>query len=174
MESIYSSSTHPNHEEPWGQGVRCSLAWDAGTERQGGTRPGACDTTLENRQNFRVQRRHRSVWPWCKVGGWRASGTRCQAGGCTAKNMQPSNTDVGPQEISEKSGGSRSTSFPIDRPAIFARFCTLRAKKTLALRALGVQPKIRPCVYGCKHPAQRGCSHCYLRWAITTGPRGLS
>ena len=99
---------------------------------------------------------------------------RCLAGECTAENLPPSNTDVGPQEISEKSGGSRSTSFPIDRPAIFARFCTLRAKKTLALRALGVQPKIRPCVYGCKHPAPRGCSHCYLRWAIATGPRGFS
>ena len=96
---------------------------------------------------------------------------RCPAGGCTAENMPPSNTDVGSQEISEKSGGSRSTSFPIDRPARFARFCTLRAKQTLALHALGVQPKIRPCVYGCKHPAQRGCSHCYLRWAIATGSR---
>ena len=66
---------------------------------------------------------------------------RCPAGGCTAENMPPSNTDVGPQEISEKSGGSRSTSFPIDRPAHFTRFCTLRARQTLALCALGVQPK---------------------------------
>jgi len=66
---------------------------------------------------------------------------RCPAGGCTAENMPESNTDVGPQEISEKSGGSRSTSFPIDRPAHFTRFCTLRARQTLALCALGVQPK---------------------------------
>jgi len=54
---------------------------------------------------------------------------RCPAGGCTAENMPHwSNTDVGPQEISEKSGGSRSTSFPFDQPARFARFCTLRSE----------------------------------------------
>ena len=105
------------------------------------------------------------------LGAKRASGTRCQAGGCTAENMPPSNTDVGPQEISEKSGGSRSTSFPIDRSAPFARFGTLRAKQTLALRDVGVQPKISPCVYRCKHPEQRGLSRFYLRWRLRRGKR---
>ena len=157
--------------EYMGPGARCALAWYVGTERLGGTRPGACDTTLENRQNFRVHRLHRSVWPWCKPGNWRASGIRCPAGGCTAENMQLSNTDVVPQEISEKSGGSRSTSFPIDRPASFARFGTLRANQTLVLHALGVQTKIRPCVYRCKHPDQRGLSHFYLRWRLRRGKR---
>ena len=38
--------------EDMGQGSRCALAWYAGTERRGGTRPGACDATLENSQNF--------------------------------------------------------------------------------------------------------------------------
>jgi hypothetical protein len=166
----------PGTEMMWpseymGQGSRCALAWYAGTERRGGTRPGVCDTTLENRQKFRVQLRHRSVWPWCKAGNWRGSGTQCPAGGCTAENMPPSNTDVGPQEISEKSGGSRSTSFPIDRPAHFATFGILRAKQTLALCDLGVQPKIRPCVYRCKHPEQRGLSHFYLRWRLRRGKR---
>ena len=96
---------------------------------------------------------------------------RCPAGGCTAENMPPSNTDVGSQEISEKSGGSRSTSFPIDRSAPFARFGTLRANQTLVLHALGVQTKIRPCVYRCKHPEQRGLSHFYLRWRLRRGKR---
>ena len=31
------------------------------------------------------------------------------------------------------------------------------------LITVGVQPKIRLCVYRCKQPAQRGLSHCYLR-----------
>jgi hypothetical protein len=38
--------------EDMGQGSRCALAWYDGTERRGGTRLGACDTTLENSQNF--------------------------------------------------------------------------------------------------------------------------
>jgi hypothetical protein len=33
-----------------------------------------------------------------------------------AESMPPSNTDVGPQEILTRRGGSRSTSSPIDRP----------------------------------------------------------
>jgi len=92
-----------------------------------------------------------------------------QAGGCTAESIPPSNTGVGPQGLLGRIGRSWCTSFPIELPARFARVCTLLAKQTLALCALGVQPKMRPCVYSCKQSEQRGLARFYLRWSKRRG-----
>jgi len=78
---------------------------------------------------------------------------------CTVKNVPPSNTDgahhVGPRGLLRKTGGSQGTFSSIDWPIRSASYAQL-ARQSLALCALGVQPKMRPCVYGCRQPRQRG------------------
>jgi hypothetical protein len=80
------------------------------------------------------------------------------------KSMPPSNTDVahrvGPSGLLRKTGGSHSAFFSIDRPMRSAAYPQL-ARQTLALCALGVQPKMRPGVFGCREPiAERyACSY---------------
>ncbi len=80
---------------------------------------------------------------------------------CTVKNVPPSNTDgahrVGPRGLLRKTGGSQSIFSSIDRPMCAAAYAQL-ARQTLALCTSGVQPKMRPCVYGCRQPRQRVCS----------------
>ena len=78
---------------------------------------------------------------------------------CTVKNVPPSNTDgahrVGPRGLVRRIGGSQGTFSSIERPMRSAAYAQL-AGQTLALCASGVQPKMRPCVYGCRQPRQRG------------------
>ncbi len=78
---------------------------------------------------------------------------------CTVKNVPTSNTDgtqrVGPRGLLRKTGGSQGTVSSIDRPVRSAAYTQL-AGQTLALCALGVQPRMRPYVYGCRQPRQRG------------------
>ena len=80
---------------------------------------------------------------------------------CTVKNVPPSNTGgshcVGPRGLWRKTGGSQSTFSSIERPMRSAAYAQL-AGQTLALCASGVQPKMRPCVCGCRQPRQRVCS----------------
>jgi len=75
---------------------------------------------------------------------------------CTVKNVPPSNTDgahrVGPRGLLRKTGGSQSTFSSIERPVQSFAAYTQLAMQTLALCAFGVQPKMRPCVYGCRQP----------------------
>ena len=77
------------------------------------------------------------------------------------KNVQPSNTGgshrVGQQGLWRKTGGSQSTFSSIERPMRSATYAQL-ARRTLALNASGVRPKMRPGVYGCRQPRQRVCS----------------
>ena len=72
--------------------------------------------------------------------------------------MLPSNTDaahrVGLSGLSRRGGGSHSTFFPIDRPMCAAAYTQL-ARQTLALCALGVQPRMRPDVFSCKEPTSK-------------------
>jgi hypothetical protein len=86
---------------------------------------------------------------------------RMTSGGRVQKNVPPSNTDgshrVGPRGLLRKTGGSQSTFSSIERPTRSAAYAQL-ARQTLALCASGVQPKMRPCVYGCRQPRQRVCS----------------
>jgi hypothetical protein len=74
---------------------------------------------------------------------------------CTVKNVPPSNTDgahrVEPRGLLRKTGGSQSTFSSIERPRRSAAYAQL-ARQTLALCALGVQPEMRPGVYGCRQP----------------------
>ena len=94
---------------------------------------------------------------------WRAAEVCACAGRreveCTVKNVPPSNTDgahrVGPRGLLRKTGGYQGTFSSIERPMRSAAYAQL-ARQTLALCALGVQPKMRPCVYGCRQPRQRG------------------
>ena len=78
---------------------------------------------------------------------------------CTVKNVPPSNTDgahrVGPRGLLRKTGGSQGTFSSIERPMRSTAYAQL-ARQTLALCAFGVQPKMRPCVCGCRQPRQRG------------------
>jgi hypothetical protein len=85
------------------------------------------------------------------------------------KNVPPSNTDgvhrVGPRGLLRRTGGSQGTFSSIDQPMRSAAYTQL-ARQTLALFALGVQPKMRPCVYGCRQPRQRGLA-AYTQLAST-------
>ena len=78
---------------------------------------------------------------------------------CTVKNVPPSNTGgshrVGQRGLWRKTGGSQSTFSSIERPMRSAAYAQL-ARITLALCASGVRPKMRPGVYGCRQPRQRG------------------
>jgi hypothetical protein len=75
--------------------------------------------------------------------------------------VPPSNRDgahrVGPRGLLRRTGESQSTFSSIERPTRSAAYAQL-ASQTLALCASGVQPKMRPCVYGCRQPRQRVCS----------------
>ena len=89
---------------------------------------------------------------------------------CTVKSVPPSNTGgvhrVGPSGLLRKTGGSHSVFSSIERPMRSAAYAQLAgqcfaayaqlARQTLALCASGVQPKMRPGVYGCRQPRERG------------------
>jgi hypothetical protein len=78
--------------------------------------------------------------------------------------MRPSNTDVahrvGPSSLSRKVGRSRSAVFSIERPTRSAAYTQL-ARQTLALYAVGVQPKMRRDVVGCRQPGAERSSRVY-------------
>jgi hypothetical protein len=89
---------------------------------------------------------------------------------CTVKSVRPSSTDgahrVGPSGLLRKTDRSQSTFSSINRPRRSAAYAQLEgqcfaayaqlARQTLALCASGVQTKMRPGVYGCRQPRQRG------------------
>ena len=70
--------------------------------------------------------------------------------------MLPSNTDdvdcVGPQGPSRRSGRSHCMFSSIGRPVQNSAAYPQLAKQTSALCALGVQPEMRPSVFGFKEP----------------------
>ena len=86
---------------------------------------------------------------------------------CTVESVLSSNTDdvdrVGPQGPLRRTGRSQSSFSSIGRTVQSSAAYQQLAKKTLALCAFGVQPKMRPCVCVCSQPRAERFARSYLQ-----------